>query len=137
MKRRFSKMIFIGHFRHRKTSLVLAGFCCYIFILILIAPDKSFPEVSVDRHPIYEAGNVTEFKEKNNLKLILVWTRLQVKQKLLFNICNNIFFFVNIRQKQQDLNVSRVQTLDPTSVSFHNIDCSQKLFLCIFFLGPS
>jgi hypothetical protein len=72
-------MIFIGHFRHRKTLLVLAGFCCYIFILILIAPDKSFPEVSVDRHPIFEAENVTEFKEKNNLKLILVWTRLQVK----------------------------------------------------------
>ena len=72
-------MIFIGHFRHRKTSLVLAGFCCYIFILILIAPDKSFPEVSVDWHPIFEAENVTEFKEKNNLKLILVWTRLQVK----------------------------------------------------------
>ena len=51
----------------------------YVVVLSMIAPEKNFPQPEVGkRHPIFDADNVTDFKIRNNVKLILVWTRLQV-----------------------------------------------------------
>jgi hypothetical protein len=57
--------------------LLLPAVLAYVGLLRLIGPEQSFPD-TVASHPIFEAKNVTDFKLRNNLKLILVWTRLQV-----------------------------------------------------------
>ena len=78
MNRKCRKMMTLtGHFRFRKWFLLLSVLLVYLVILAVISPDRSFPEAA-GNHPIFEAENVTEYKIKNNLKLILVWTRLQV-----------------------------------------------------------
>ena len=78
MKRRLLRKMF-GHIgRHRRKCLFLfIVVVFYRFIFYYITPVEKLPE-NLGLHPIFEAKNLTEFKEKNNLKLILIWTRIQV-----------------------------------------------------------
>ena len=73
MKRRFKNMFA----RHRKCGIILTFLFVYISLLYLIAPTKMSP-TDLSKHPLFEAQNISEYKEKNNLRLILIWTRIQV-----------------------------------------------------------
>jgi len=83
MNRRLLRKMF-GHIgRHRRKCIFIFMFILiYRFTFYYITPVEKLPE-NLSHHPIFEAKNLTEFKEKNNVKLILIWTRIQVKYFLL------------------------------------------------------
>jgi hypothetical protein len=85
MKRRLLRKMFVHIIgRHRRKCLFLLTFALiYRFIFYYVTFAEKLPQ-NLSHHPIFEAKNLTEFKEKNNLKLILVWTRIQVTSFIIF-----------------------------------------------------
>jgi hypothetical protein len=57
--------------------MILTILLVYILLLYNIAPSKMTPK-NLSKHPLFEAQNISEYKIKNNFKVILIWTRIQV-----------------------------------------------------------